>query len=179
MSAENVIKIPRSKTKLVFALVVCLFAIVFGFFCVFRPNSFGYNMPFLIIILGVVCILLFGFFGFCLVRWLFNDKPGLVIDSEGITDNTVQGQENRILWSDVADITEWKYMSQKLAVVVLKDPHCYIDGHPRQGHRKAMLMNLKMCGSPVALSASVLKISHKNLYKLLYDNFVKYTQINT
>lgn len=175
MSDGQTITIPRSKAKLAFALLVCLFAVVFGVWCVLKPASFGYKPTALIIILGVVVIALFVFFAFCAVKWLFNNTPGLLVSAEGIVDNTVAGTENKILWRDVADITQWSYVGQKLVVVVLKDPHCYIDGCPSSKRRKAMLMNLQTCGSPVAISASVLKISHRKLYALLRDNFVKYT----
>ena len=179
MAETSKIEIPRSRKKLAAGFIVCVIGVLIGCWCIASPQSFAEDYFLLIRTLGALLILVFGFLAKYVIKWLFDKKNGLVIDADGLTNNTVAGMSGRIAWRDVADVTEWKYLNQKLVVVVLKDPHCYIDNHTETRNRKALLMNLKTCGSPVVISAAVLKISHNKLYVLLrakYDEYLHEAQ---
>lgn len=174
MPERPIIEIPKNSAKLLAGLVFCLVGVVIGILCIINPCSFSGEYPLIIRTVGAILILVFGWLAKCVIKWLFNKTPGLVIDSEGLTDNTVAGITQRVLWQDVAGVSEWKTGVAKLVVVMLRDPHCFIDGHPKEGRRKALLMNLQTCGSPVTINAGLLKISHKKLYLLLLEKYNEY-----
>lgn len=176
MPETSVIEIPKNSAKLLAGLVFCLVGVFIGILCIINPSSFYDNFPLIIRTVGAILILVFGWLAKCVIKWLFNKTPGLVIDKKGFTDNTVAGITQRVLWQDVAGVSEWKTGVMKLVVVMLQDPHCFIDGHPKEGRRKALLMNLQTCGSPVTINAGLLKISHKKLQLLLLDKYNAYTQ---
>lgn len=176
MLPDKTIKIARSRVKILLGLVFCVFCILMGIWGVTHWRYSGVFHPVFTLISGIFFIVMFGGLSIRLMRWLFNSVPGLIIDADGICDNTVAGLENRVAWQDVDDISQWKYLGQKMVVILLHDPHCYIDGHPAKGRRKALLFNLKKCGSPVVISAAGLNISHRRLLELLQKELAAYRQ---
>lgn len=168
------IKIPRSRWRLALGLVFCLVGVAIGVLCIVNPQSFNGDYLLLIRTLGALLILVFGFLAVCVIKWLFNAKPGLVIDADGFIDNTAALNLGRVWWRDVQGLGEWSFGGQKVVVFLLHDPQCFIESYAAERQRKAMLMNMQSCGSPATLSAMMLKISHKQLYALLQEQYAAY-----
>jgi len=101
------------------------------------------------------------FFGLCGVfgvRKLFDDKPGLVIDSEGILDNSSAVAAGCIPWEEITGFRISEVSGQRFLTIMVTSPEKYAQG---KGRVRAWLnsVNTKMTGSPINISANSLKIS--------------------
>ena len=101
------------------------------------------------------------FFGLCGVfgvRKLFDDKPGLVIDSEGIVDNSSAVAAGRIPWEEITALRISEVSGQRFLTIMVISHEKYAQG---KGRVRAWLnsVNTKMTGSPINISANSLNIS--------------------
>lgn len=117
-----------------------------------------------------------GFFGLCGI-WatakVFDNRPGLILDPSGITDNSSGVAAGVIPWSDVRGFAEFETHGQKMLVVLVKDPEKYIGvGNPiRRALNKA---NFEMVGSPISISSNSLKINYAELVELCMGFYQRY-----
>lgn len=171
---EQHIEIPRSKIKHLLGLMGSLVFIAVSIWLLTIRHSMAWPKSLRVLI---ICIVGVGFFGLCavlIIKNLFDARPGLVIDAEGVIDNTNFTNAGLISWADITGIAEWRYNGQKMVVLVLRDPQCYLYRVPNALRRKGLLFNLNNCGSPVVISANSLKISYQDLYLLLREKFDQY-----
>jgi hypothetical protein len=117
----------------------------------------------------IVSIFGVGFFGICAVYGfikLFDKKPGLVIDQEGIVDNSSGVAAGRILWSEIIGFQENEIFGQRFLTIQVSDPAPFIN---RCGLLKAKLnsANLNLTGSPINISANSLSIRFDDLIETL------------
>lgn len=179
MKNEKRIEIPLSKTKIMLILVCTIVFLIIGLCFIIWPENFlsHFGRPCTIEgirVWGIFGSLFFGL-GTLYALWkLFDQKPGLIIDREGLLDNSSGIAAGRIPWADVTGVSEWEYHGPKMVVLLLKDPQRYISPQSKALKRKAMLENLDRCGSPVVISAVGLKISYKELYALLREQYAAY-----
>ena len=109
MSEEEII-IPLSKTKIVFITVGSILFVALGFWILSIVDEQNQNTAVFEKSIGIVSI---GFFGICTIYGflkLFDNKPGLVIRSDGFIDNSsaIAG-ETIISWHMVTEIGTTKY----------------------------------------------------------------------
>ncbi|HLO82045.1 MAG TPA: STM3941 family protein [Chitinophagaceae bacterium] len=176
MPSEQRIEIPLSKLKLVLMLMGALAFVAIGFWFVLAPpdidSSFWRN-PARIAFAGYASIIFFGLCGVVIVRKLFDRKPGLIIDSKGVIDNSSGLSAGYILWTDVENISVVEIQKQRLLMLEVKNPQDYIN---RQGNllkRKGMEFNDKMFGTPLSITANGLKISFEELSALVKQKFLE------
>jgi hypothetical protein len=115
-------------------------------------------------------------FGLCLLvglKMLFDKKPALVFNSSGIVDNASDVAAGFIPWSEIVGAKVLEIQQQKTLVIGVRDPQKYI---ARGGAMKRALnqSSYKMLGSPVAISASTLKINFSQLVSLFEQYRHKY-----
>jgi hypothetical protein len=118
---------------------------------------------------------LFGIYFFS--RKLFDSKPGLVIDENGIYDHTSAFNFGFIPWTDISQIGENSAgiaAKQRFVMIILINPDKYIQREKSFLKRKLLSANAGTYGSPVHISANGLKTSHDDLLQLLTDEFNKY-----
>ncbi len=174
MSDENQIEIPLSKQKLYLMLFGSILAVVAGFWLVLNPpksNHPIFGNPTLILITGIVAIIFFGYVAIFLVKKLPDNKPGLIINSEGIIDNSSGVSAGLVLWKDIIDISTSNVMNQKFLMFIVKNPEEYINRQNGIVKRKVMEINYKSYGSPISISANTLDTNFEELYELLQRKF--------
>lgn len=168
------IEIALSKKKIFLMLIGALVFVAIGLWFVISPptisNSYWGN-PTKIAIAGYASIVFFGLCAFVLIKKLPDNKPGLVIDETGLTDNSSGVSAGKILWSDMEDISVIEIHRQKLIMLQVKNPQDYIDKQTNGFKRKMMQMNYKMYGTPLSITSNGLKISFDELLSTLTDNF--------
>ena len=169
-TAGQRIEIPLSKTNIFLMLIGSLTFVAIGLSFVITPptiqNSFWGN-PTKIVIAGYASIIFFGLCAFFFIRKLPDNKPGLIIDNIGLTDNSSGVSAGQILWSDIEYISVIEIHRQKLIMLHVKNPQDYIDKHTTGFKRKMMKMNFKMYGTPLSLTSNGLKISFNELFTTL------------
>ena len=106
MNVEDKIEIPLSKAKIFLHLFGSIvFVVLFIFIIVeLQPSSF-------IEVVGYCGILFFGFGCLVLIRKLFDRRPGLMIDQNGITDHTQYTSVGRVEWKDIVGFDTYQVES--------------------------------------------------------------------
>lgn len=126
--------------------------------------------------IGLVAILFFGGIAFKIIQKLKDTKPGLVIDKNGITDNSNAVAAGFIPWQDVRDIQSISVFNKEFMMVLVSNPEEYISRQSGTIKRTAMRMNHKRYGSPVSITAETLDCNSAELKKMLLDYFAKVKQ---
>lgn len=171
MSAnEPRLEIPLSKSKLLLLLCGALGFVAIGLWFIMSPpviqNSFWGN-PLKTRLAGYASVIFFGLCAFFLIRKLPDKRPGMIIDNNGLEDNSSGISGRRIPWSDISNISFIEIQRQKIILLEVKNPQEYISNQTSSFKKKIMEMNFKLYGTPLSLSSNGLKISFDELYKLL------------
>ncbi|HEY8976534.1 MAG TPA: STM3941 family protein [Burkholderiaceae bacterium] len=178
MTATDERIVELSKAKLAKLLVGACGFVVLGVLML-RPEPEWSRLPFpfddstLVRGTGLLAV---GFFGLCAlfgVRKLFERKPGLVLDSTGILDNTSGIAAGLVPWPEVVGFDIFQLHGARSLVVKVTDPDKYANrgGAIRRALNKA---NVVLCGSPIAITSSSLKIDFDELLRLCSDYLEKY-----
>jgi hypothetical protein len=170
-------KIGLSKRKLFFAFIGSTIFVLLGIQFIQKPEkyiSFVFRNAELIRIVGFASII---FFGLCLIYILFKSfdkKPGLIINQNGITDNSHFCSVGLINWSQIIGIRTQQVMSTKFLLIDVSNPEDFIQ---KSSSFKAWLMktNLKMYKTPLSITSNSLNYNFDDLEKLLHQEWNKYT----
>ena len=173
------IEIQLSKIKLLLMLVGSLTFVALGLWLVItRPTAHHfhrYNST-TMLIAGYASIIFFGLCALIAMRKLFDNRPGLVIDDLGLSDNSSGVSSGQILWADILNISVIEIQRQKIIMLQVNNPQDYINRQTNFFKRKLMKINLNKFGSPLSISSNALKISFVELHKLLVDSYDKAKQ---
>lgn len=183
MTERKDILISTSKKKLLLLSLTCAVFILVGVWIIlYNPsvrNPFFDNFYFKYLV-GGLSVLVFGIFIIYPIIKLFDTKPALIIDENGIVDNSSAVALGRIPWNDIISITETKYFTQKFITVKLSNPEYYIERQSNKLKRKTLKANFNKNGSPVNISTNSMSIKHDQLLQLLKDRLeaFKTTSVN-
>jgi hypothetical protein len=116
------------------------------------------------------------FFGLCGIYGcikIFDRRPGLIIDAEGIVDNSSAVSVGRILWGDVVGLKVSSISGQRFLTIEVVDPQKYVE---RGGAFKRRLnaAGAKMTGSPINISSNTLGLKLDELVQVVTEAFEKY-----
>lgn len=169
---NNEIIIPLSKTKLVKYFIGSLLFVAAGLLFILKSELFiKSNDPAVIKIIGYASVIFFGACAVLIGGKLFDKKPGLVIDGEGITDNSSGVSAGKILWKDVKDISAQEVMSQKFIMLKMKNPEFYLQREKNPIKKRMMELNYRLYQTPVNISANGLKIGFDKLYSQILEKW--------
>jgi|SRR5690625_3432476 len=174
MNSRTEVKL--SKRKIIFFFIAGVVFIIFGFLGAIRPECFVstiFRNPEIIRISGIVGVCFFGIGIVFIVRKLFDNKPGLIIDQDGITNNTNVANMGLIEWADIAGIEKKQVMSTEFLILHTDNPQKYINRTKNVVAKQAMNMNFKTYGSPISITSNSLKIDFNELEKLIRSEFEK------
>lgn len=177
MNNEEQIEIPLSKTKMRLTFVGALVFVGFGLWFLISPpksNHWLFGNQTLILIIGLVAVMFFGLIAVVIFRKFSDKKPGLIICEQGIIDNSSEVSVGLIPWSDIQEIKISQVMSQKILILVVKNPNDYLNRVTSIFKRNSMKMTYKTYGSPISISAHVLQTDFDNLHKLLIEKMNEY-----
>ena len=177
MTEEEQIEIPLSRTKMTTAFIVSLIFIGFGIWFVISPpkvNSPVFGNPTLILLVGIAAVLFFGFVAITIFRKFSDKRAGIIINSQGIIDNSSGVSAGLIPWTDIEEIKFVQVVSQKFLMVIVKNPQFYLDRVSNPIKRNAMKMNFKSYGSPISISANASKIDFETLKQQLEVKMKEY-----
>lgn len=101
-------EIPLNKTNMFFSFSGCLLFVIMGFYLLIKPPDAGTTWhPYAIKGFGGIVLLFFGIFAWAGARKLFDTTPALIIDENGITDNTTTAALGFVAWKDIAGIRKY------------------------------------------------------------------------
>jgi hypothetical protein len=163
------IEIPLSKTKILFGIGGSVLLVVAGIF-LFTTISNDYQGVNSMVVkaVGVIGGLFFSVTGIYGVRRLFDNRIGLIIDEAGITDYSTATSIGFIPWTDIAEIRTEQVMSSKFMLIFTKDPIPFLE-KVTGIRRKLLEANMKMYGTPFAITSNTLQYDFNSLEKLLRE----------
>jgi hypothetical protein len=173
------VKIPLSKNKMMLLFLGALIFVFIGVWFTVDPEKFIiriFRNPDIIRTAGIVSI---GFFGTCTVfifKNLFDKKWGLIINKNGITDNSNATSVGLIKWTDIIGIRVVQEFSQKFIMIDVLNPEDYIELKNNRIGKMAMKVNYNKYGSPISITANSLKISFAELISLIEEQYEKNVQ---
>ena len=169
MPTEDQKIIELSKAKLILTIAGALLFVAAGTWFVLAPGDGSlmtemrrFAAPVVFRALGIAA-LLFGAAGAVYgVRKLFDGKPGLILSSAGLVDNSSGVAAGFIPWSEITGMGIFQMHRQRMLVLTVADPEKYIGrGNPLQ--RMLNRANAGMVGSPIAISSNALRIPFDEL----------------
>ncbi|TWR24571.1 hypothetical protein FPZ42_15855 [Mucilaginibacter achroorhodeus] len=164
----DIVEIPLSKTKMALTLAGSAVLVAAGIWVMSNAHKFG-SSHLLIITIGIVCTVFFGVVALYIVSKLFDARPGMIIDNDGLTDNSSMFAVGFVPWEDVLGFNVVNVASQKFIMVLVDDPDGYIRRQPNALARRTASLNYKMYGSPVAVTSNALKTKFDDLYNVLKE----------
>ncbi|MDP3448951.1 MAG: STM3941 family protein [Anaerolineaceae bacterium] len=117
-------------------------------------------------VVSIVAIVIWAIF--IVIRHSSRKKPGLIIDSEGITNRTNITSTEFIPWRDITGFKEIDgSFKHKLIVVELKNPGAYINKTPKMSASRRV--QFRQTGSPILITATTLEYDPNRLVALLKE----------
>jgi len=171
------IEIPLSKKKMTLTLLGSIIFVGLGTWFLINPpkiNNPIFGNPTVIFIAGLASILFFGLVAVTVFRKLSDKTAGLIINRQGIIDNSSGVSAGLILWTDIEEIKIYQVASQKFMMFIVKNPQEYLDKTTGLLKRKGMEMNYRSYGSPISISANSLQTNFDELYNLLTEKLKKH-----
>lgn len=103
-------------------------------------------------------IIFFGFLGVGGLRMLLSKSPGLVFNRHGFVDNSSLVSAGFVPWSEVVEIEQ----DPMFLYIHVRHPQQYV-GRGNVMQKMMRLATQKMHGTPIAISANLLKINYADL----------------
>ena len=170
---DEEIIIPLSKTKIMLIVFGALVFVAIAFWLLTIADTQTRYPSIYVTVIGWAGILFFGLCGLFGFKKLKDNQPGLIINSQGIIDNSSGVAAGFISWSEVTDLKIAEIQGQKFLTFIVADPQKYMENvNPllRWIHQA----NLRMFGSPIQISSNALKINFDKLTGFVNEYYLKY-----
>lgn len=160
--APERIAIPFSRLKCAAILLVALAFVAGCAFFVLHPEADTRHSSTFIRIVSGIGVPFFGAVAIVSVLRLFDSRPGLVIDRQGIDDRCNIASIGRVDWADVSGLRIMKARWNKGLVIELHDPGQF-------AQRGNILQRLLRFGSPspMVLGSNALAVSFDTMVELV------------
>lgn len=178
MANQDTRTIPLSRGKQALVGLACLgFVAVSIWLLTLDANSIAqhgrFNNPLLIRSVAILGIVFFGALSVFNLRKFFDRRPGIVLSEAGLQDNSTGVSVGFIPWSDITGVDTYRTFNQRTLVVKVSDPQKYLGGGNALT-RYLRKSNLKLCGSPVTITSTVLNIGYDDLMAEIQDYIRRY-----
>jgi hypothetical protein len=170
MGLERIeIKLSKKKAVLTFLGAVAFVAV--GIWMIDVADSQHRYPPTLLSVTGYSSIIFFGAAGLYVFYKLFDSKPGLIIDKEGIHDNSNGSSAQLIKWEQIKGLKIEQVMSTKFILIDIHDPEGFME---KTGGLTKRLMkgNYKMYGTPISIISNSLNCNTDHLFKIISERMI-------
>ncbi|PIE84064.1 MAG: hypothetical protein CSA07_03690 [Bacteroidia bacterium] len=150
-----------SRLKIFLTLVATLLFVAGGAWLAtkgeFSAHSRFYGYPWLAKAIGGVAVLFFGPMGGYAGWKLFDRRPGLIVDSRGVSDYSNAASVGLIEWEDIVDIAPQAGRHPDFLLVFVRNPEKYLGRARSRMHTLFLRGNIWVNGTPLAISALTLR----------------------
>ena len=170
ITQHDQIIIPLSKKKMFLTLLGSIVFVGVGLWFLTSPPEtihWLYGNSNFIFGLGLISAIFFGIIAVSMIQKISEKKAGLVINKQGVTDNSSALSIGFIPWADVQQIKVLKVMSERFLLFILNNPQDYLKKVKNPIRRNTMKINQKLYGSPFSISSNLLQINFDELKELL------------
>lgn len=126
------------------------------------------------IILSAIGFLFFGGGGLALLAKVQDTQPGLIINEEGIFENSTFISFGFIPWNDIQEIAELSVRGQPFVLVKLKNPQQYLNKPTSTFNKIFRKLNARFYSSPVQISSNTLPLDHQEVFRLVQEGFQRF-----
>lgn len=165
---DKPLAIPLSKIKITLLLLGSVAFVAGGLWLWTHAEVVLHRSPLYVKGVAVAAVGFFGLCGVFAVFKLFDSAPGLIIDSEGIFDNSSAIAAGRIPWSDISGFVVRTVERQRILTIEVRDPEKYV----LRAHilkRPFVAWNSSHFGGPIQISANTLKMNFDELVRTLTE----------
>tara|TARA_R110002050_G_scaffold179449_1_gene312831 strand:- start:1876 stop:2427 length:552 start_codon:yes stop_codon:yes gene_type:complete len=171
-------KIPLSKTKITLLFLGTLIFVSLALWLAIDPENFKvsvfrYRSAELIRLVGIIGVTFFGICSFFIFKKIFDKKNGLIIDENGITDNSNATSIGLVKWTDITGIRVLEVVNQKFVMLDVSNPEHYIELKKNRIGKMAMKANYNKYGSPISITANSLKADFKEVWEIIEKQYEK------
>lgn len=170
IAEKDKIEIPISKTKTLLLILGCLGFVMVSIWLWSIADEQTSRSPALIKMVSILGIL---FFGLGLVlgpKKLFDKRPGLIIDDEGIRDNMSSSGGRFISWSNITGFETIKIKSTKILLIHVNNATDIINKESKW-RQKMMRYSERTYGTPISIGSGTLKIDFDKLETILANRY--------
>lgn len=171
----NRIEIPLSKKKILLLFIGAIVFVIFGILLIITPETFIspiFRNQQTIRFAGIAAFFFFGAASVYGLKKLFDKTIGLIVDENGITDNSNASSVGLIEWIDITEIRTEQVMSTKFLLIFISNTEKYLD-RVNGFKRKLLIGNMKMYGTPLSITSSTLKYNFDNLERLVKNRLIE------
>jgi hypothetical protein len=165
------IEIKLSKRKALLTLLGAVAFVVLGTLMISDAGDQHRYPPIVLIVTGYASIIFFGTAGLFISYKLLDFKPGLIIDDEGIHDNSNASSANLIKWEQIKGIGIEQVMSTRFLLIDIHDPKDFM-ASVGGAKKKLMMGNYKMYGTPISIISNSLKCDTDYLYRIISERMI-------
>lgn len=165
------IEIKLSKKKALLTFFGAAAFVVSGIWMIQVADTQARYPPSLAKTVGYSAIVFFGTVGLYILYKLFDSKPGLVIDREGIHDNSNAASAGLIKWEQIKGVKIEQVMSTKFILIDIHDPETFIQKFSGM-KKKLMWGNYKMYETPVSIVSNSLQCDTDYLFKIIRERMI-------
>lgn len=175
LKRNDEIVIPLSKAKVALLLFGALAFVAVSIWIWSIADTQNRLNPLFVKGVALAGISFFGLCGLYSCIKMFDNKPGLVIDAQGIVDNSSAVAAGRIPWDDIVGVKVYSIAGQKVLVIEVLDPQKYVE---RGSAFKRMLnaANTNTIGSPISITSNTLQIQFDELVNILTESLARYRE---
>lgn len=160
------IKIQLNKTKISLLFLGSIGFVALCFWLIHVSETL--DNPLEVKIISVIGIIFFGLCGIYAFAKLFDKKPGLVINDEGIIDNSTAVCAGLIKWENITNIKITEVYNQKFLTIEVNNSDEIMS--KQQGLKKIFMnLNKNIFSSPVQISSNALKCNFQDLFNLIKE----------
>jgi len=105
-------------------------------------------------------------------RFFLSSKPGLIVDLEGIHDNSTLMGIGLIRWDEIIEIKEADQAGY--INIIVKDPEKLVDRIRNPLIKRAIKADFNKHGTPVSIAETTLRCGYDELWSLLTTRFYEY-----
>ncbi|MEM7738351.1 MAG: STM3941 family protein [Deinococcota bacterium] len=123
--------------------------------------------------LSIISVLFFGVCGVYGIFRLMQDKPALIINVEGVVDNSSLIAVGPVAWQDISTVSVSEYRGMYLVTLEVSDPQKYM---PKRNLYTRLLakLNLRFFRSSIQISASTLQVNFNQLERTIEAYHARY-----
>jgi hypothetical protein len=166
MPTDDTITIPLDRMKLLPIALGSAAFVVLGVGLILISGGESFHDAWMMRLAGAASIAFFGLVFVTVVPKLLDPRPGLVIDKDGILDNSSALSAGMVPWAEITGFEVTTVKSQTFLTILLANPDRFVERGGPIG-RFVKRMNRKLYGSPVQISARTLAIGFDQLVALV------------
>lgn len=164
--------LPLSKKKSIPYFLGSLLFSILGALMILTPQYFTHSTDITFTkVIGYGCLVFFGLGVALFAIKIFNKKPGLILNKDGITDQTSAIGIGIIQWTDIKSIYLEKVSEQSFIMIEVKNPQQYLQKQKNPIARRAMEINMQLYKTPLHINVSLLTINATDLLDKMLAHF--------